>query len=144
MSDNDVLKKLNEVIKELLPATISAGLEAIGQKIENETKAADYMPVDDGQLRASITHKVDEDESTVYIGSNLEYAPYVHEGTGIYSKDGSGRQTPWRVKTAKGNWFTTQGHEPQPFLQMTVDEHADTLPNVFINLLDVEAKKRGF
>lgn len=143
MSNSEIIININKVIAQLLPDVVNIGLEAIGQKLENETKTAAYMPVDDGQLRASITHEVDEKKGVVYIGSNLEYAPYVHEGTGLFANNDDGRQTPWKYKDAKGNWHTTNGQEPQPFLQRTVDENIESLPNVFINLLDREAKKRG-
>jgi HK97 gp10 family phage protein len=34
-----------------------------------------------GRLRNSISYGVDTDEPAVYIGSNVEYAPYVELGT---------------------------------------------------------------
>lgn len=34
-----------------------------------------------GTLRNSITHKVDAGQGVVYIGTNVEYAPYVELGT---------------------------------------------------------------
>ena len=37
--------------------------------------------VDTGNLKNSITHEVDEDEKAVYVGTNVEYGVYVHEGT---------------------------------------------------------------
>lgn len=60
-------------IAELLPEKLAEGLEAVGQLVENEAKH--NCPVDDGQLRASITHQLTEDLSSVEIGTNLEYAP---------------------------------------------------------------------
>ena len=44
-----------------------------------EAYASDYCPVDTGRLRASITH--DRDDDTMYLGTNVEYAPYVELGT---------------------------------------------------------------
>lgn len=44
-----------------------------------EAYASDYCPVDTGRLRASITYDTDED--TMYVGTNVEYAPYVELGT---------------------------------------------------------------
>lgn len=39
--------------------------------------------VDTGRLRASITHRIehDGDESAAYVGTNVEYAPYLEFGT---------------------------------------------------------------
>lgn len=44
-----------------------------------EAYASDYCPVDTGRLRASITY--DTDDTTMYVGTNVEYAPYVEMGT---------------------------------------------------------------
>lgn len=68
----------DEVI-EALGAGIARALEAIG--IEAEGDAAAICPVDTGRLRNSITHTIDADEKVAIIGSNVEYALAVHEGT---------------------------------------------------------------
>lgn len=61
-------------------------LEMVGELIEGEVKnkISNYEPkplVDSGKLLGSITHEVDEDNLTVYIGTDTEYAPYVELGT---------------------------------------------------------------
>ena len=56
---------------------IKNGLEAIGLTAETYAKKA--TPVDTGRLRNSISHAVDGE--AVYIGTNVEYAPYVELGT---------------------------------------------------------------
>ena len=56
---------------------IKNGLEAIG--LTAETYAKKETPVCTGRLRNSISHAVDGE--AVYIGSNVEYAPYVELGT---------------------------------------------------------------
>ena len=53
------------------------GLEAIGMTAEGHAKK--NTPVDTGRLRNSIAHAVDGDAA--YIGTNVEYAPYVELGT---------------------------------------------------------------
>ena len=87
-----------------------------------EGEARKNCPVDQGELRASIASETEATEEEVIgrIGSNLEYAPYVHNGTGIYAKDGNGRKTPWgyTVKAGKYKGFHwTHGQKPQPFLE---------------------------
>ena len=52
-------------------------LTAIGATAE--TYAKQETPVDTGRLRNSISHTVDGEAA--YIGSNVEYAPYVELGT---------------------------------------------------------------
>lgn len=87
-----------------------------------EREAKKNVSVDLGLLKASITSDVSFD-SLLIIGrvfSNLDYAPYVHEGTGIYAKDGNGRMTPWTYCVRAGKykgWHTTSGQMPQPFLE---------------------------
>ena len=52
------------------------GLEAIGLTAEGYAKRE--TPVDTGRLRNSISHATDDEAS--YIGTNVEYAPYVELG----------------------------------------------------------------
>lgn len=59
-------------------------LEIIGGKAESYAKR--NCPVDTGNLRNSITHQ-QEDENTELIGTNVEYAPYVE--LGHHTKSGS-------------------------------------------------------
>ena len=80
-----------------------------------ETDAKRQCPVDDGQLRQSITHEVEDKEGIV--GTNVEYAPYVEFGTGIFASKGNGRQDRWRYKDAEGKWHSTVGQKPQPYLE---------------------------
>lgn len=87
-----------------------------------EASAKQKCPADNGVLRASLTHEVEVSatEITGRNGTNLEYGPYVHNGTGIYAKDGDGRKTPWTYKTRSGRhkgFHFTHGQRPQPFLE---------------------------
>ena len=87
-----------------------------------ENQAKQNCQVDQGFLRASITSEteVTAEEIVGRIGSNLEYAPYVHNGTGIYAVAGDGRKTPWgyTVKAGKHKGFHwTHGQKPNPFLE---------------------------
>lgn len=135
----EVFLNIKNIADELLPEALKEGLEAAGQLVENEAKH--NCPVDDGQLRASITHQITEDLASVEIGSNLEYAPYVHQGTGIFAVEGDGRkEVPWRYQDAKGQWHSTKGQKPNPFLQKAVDENRDKLVKLFENLLDRQRK----
>ena len=52
------------------------GLEAIGLTAEGHAKKE--TPVDTGRLRNSISHSTDDEAA--YIGTNVEYAPYVELG----------------------------------------------------------------
>ena len=63
-----------EVLEAMRNQVILA-LRNIGQEAEGYAK--DECPVDTGRLRNSIANKVVEEEKAVYIGTNVEYAPYV-------------------------------------------------------------------
>ena len=56
---------------------IERGLEAIGLTAEKYAK--EETPVVTGRLRNSISHAVKDDSA--YIGSNVEYAPFVELGS---------------------------------------------------------------
>lgn len=66
-----------EIVDGVQGATNRA-LEIIGGKAESYAKA--LCPVDTGRLRNSIT-RVQMDEETEVIGTNVEYAPHVELGT---------------------------------------------------------------
>ena len=53
------------------------GLEAIGLTAEGHAKKE--TPVDTGRLRNSVSHTTDDEAA--YIGTNVEYAPYVELGS---------------------------------------------------------------
>lgn len=56
-------------------------LAATAQKVTNEAKRR--SPVDTGRLRASIAWQLLEDSDGVFarVGTDVNYAPFVHEGT---------------------------------------------------------------
>lgn len=107
------LDKLNYKLEILANLDISKALNKACLVVENEAKR--LCPVDTGDLRNSITHEVDDGVGIV--GTNKEYAPYVEYGTGIFAVEGNGRDTPWSYQDDEGNWHTTIGQKPQPFLE---------------------------
>lgn len=82
-----------------------------------------------GNLKASLNFRVEASDGVVFaiVGTQVEYAPYVELGTGIYAEGGKGRKTPWMYKNRKGEWIRTVGQKPQPFLRPALDENADRL-----------------
>lgn len=113
------------VLEEFRAACLRA-LERCGSEAEGYAK--DLVPVDTGNLRNSISHTVDEEEPTAYVGTNVEYAPYVELGTGKYAE--GGRPTPWVYQDDNGNWHWTAGNPAQPFLKPAVADHAQTYRNI--------------
>ena len=118
----------SEEVLEALKAAVLRALERCGLQAEGYAK--DLTPVDTGNLRNGITHQVSEDGREVCIGTNVEYAPYVELGTGIYAEGGGGRPTPWVYQDEKGRWHWTRGNPAQPFLKPAVADHAQTYRNI--------------
>ncbi len=115
---------------------------ALGQAMEKalsiiEADAKRECTVDTGRLRASITHETKKNGSELRgrIGTNVEYAPYYHEGTGIYATNGQGRKTPWLYKDRKGIGHFTRGMKPRPFLRNAVDKNKGKIGEIFQGVL---------
>lgn len=69
-------KDNTEQVLSAMEKAIERGLEAIGLTAEGHAKKE--TPVDTGRLRNSISHAVED--RAAYIGTNVEYAPYVELG----------------------------------------------------------------
>lgn len=72
----------SDEVKRIINERIETALEAVGLQAEGYAKLElenDPRRIDTGRLRNSITHTTSD--NTAYIGTNVEYAPYVHEGT---------------------------------------------------------------
>ena len=108
----------DEVLAALQEAAERA-LEKCGLVAEGDAKR--LVPGDTGNLRNSITHKVDPAEPAVYIGTDSEYAAYVELGTGEHYP--GGRPTPWKYQDANGNWHWTKGNPASPYLKPAVADH---------------------
>ena len=89
-----------------------------------ERSAKEKAPKGDGALRRSITSKVDKENLHGVIFTPLEYAPYVEYGTGLFAEDGNGRKdVPWHYEDEKGEWHTTSGMKPQPYMRPALNEN---------------------
>ena len=72
-------KDNSKEVSDNIKAALLRAMETCGLVAEGYAKK--LAPVDTGNLRNSITHTVDEEEPAAYIGTNVEYAPYVCLGT---------------------------------------------------------------
>lgn len=113
-------------VGEAFRAACLRALERCGMEAEGYAK--DLAPVDTGRGRNSISHKVDESEPAVYIGTNLDYMIYQELGTGKYAE--GGRPTPWVYQDTQGNWHWTRGNQAHPFLAPAVKDHQTTYRNI--------------
>lgn len=120
MPDNSEFVKSTERVKEGILSIIANNMQEACLNVERT--ARQNCPKDLGILAASITSEVEQTSTEIVgrIGSNMEYAPYVHNGTGIYAKDGNGRKKPWGYEVKEGKYegfHWTRGQKPQPFLE---------------------------
>lgn len=120
----------DEVLEEL-EAAVHRAAERCGNLAEGY--AADLAPFDTGNLKNSISHRVAEDADGVaaYIGTNVEYAPYVEFGTGCHSSTGGG--TPkdhWVYLGDDGKFHVGVPQPPKPFLKPAVANHIQTYINI--------------
>jgi len=81
-----------------------------------------------GELRRSITHKVEDLQGIVY--TPLEYAPYVEFGTGLFAESGGRTDVPWSYQDEEGNWHTTYGRQPCPYMRPALDENISEIKRV--------------
>jgi hypothetical protein len=109
MADFEV-KLTNDNVKQILEATneaINNALEIIGNMAADY--AAGLAPVDTGRLQNSLTSEVSESEKAVYVGTNVEYAPFVEYGH--------------RTQSGK----TVEG---KPFLKPAIESHLDEYKHI--------------
>ena len=90
-----------------------------------ERTAKQKAPKGDGELRRSITSKVEKFEGIVF--TPLEYAPYVEYGTGLFAVEGGRKDVPWHYQDEKGEWHSTNGQKPQPFLVPSLNENREEI-----------------
>jgi HK97 gp10 family phage protein len=90
-----------------------------------ERSAKEKAPKDTGALKQSITSKVENDRGVVF--TPLEYAPYVEYGTGLFAEESGRKDVPWNYQDDKGNWHSTSGQKPQPFLRPALDENRERI-----------------
>ena len=67
----------SDLVEQAAFSQIERALKHVGLLMERNAKLA--CPVDTGRLRNSISHT--NDKNTAYVGTNVEYAPYVEMGT---------------------------------------------------------------
>lgn len=106
--------------------------EAVGQACALvEAAAKKKAPKDTGALRRSITSEVQKEGGDIVgvVYTPLEYAPYIEYGTGLFAEgEGGGRlDVPWHYKDDKGEWHSTSGQKPQPFLRPALEENREQI-----------------
>lgn len=98
-----------------------------------ERSAKQKAPKDTGALRRSITSKIEvvDDSIVGIVFTPLEYAPYVEYGTGLFAEDGGRIDVPWNYQDDKGEWHSTSGQKPQPYMRPALEENREKIKRLF-------------
>lgn len=107
--------------------TLEAALQSACALVERSAKQK--APKDSGELRRSITSRIERDGDNLVgvVFTPLEYAPYVEFGTGLFAEGGGRTDVPWNYQDDKGEWHTTSGQHPQPFLYPALNENREEI-----------------
>lgn len=94
-----------------------------------EREAKKKAPKGTGELRRSISSKIETNDGELQgiVYTPLEYAPYVEYGTGLFAEEGGRTDVPWCYKDDEGNWHTTSGMKPQPYMRPALDENREEI-----------------
>jgi HK97 gp10 family phage protein len=118
----DLLKELQR--KQLV--FVQKAAQAVRTEAITGIGGGQRVPVKTGNLKNSIqvASYVEDGIATAEVGPTAFYAPYVEYGTGVHASPlGTGskaKKIPWTYQNALGQWFTTSGQEPQPFMEPAV------------------------
>lgn len=125
------LENVTEALEDLVD--ISDMERALGRACALvERSAKQKAPKGNGELRRSITSKV-EREGGDFVGvvyTPLEYAPYVEFGTGLFAESGGRKDVPWCYQDDEGEWHSTSGMKPQPFLRPALNENREQIKRI--------------
>lgn len=128
------LEGLEEVFKMLDKVTDPTNVEkAMGKACAAlERSAKEKAPKGTGELRRSITSRIERDGSDIVgiVYTPLEYAPYVEFGTGLFAENGGRTDVPWCYQDDKGEWHTTSGMNPQPYMRPALDENRERIKEI--------------
>lgn len=125
------LEHLNKTLETLLSTENMT--QAMGQACAAvEASAKKKAPKDSGALRRSIASKVETEGGDIQgiVYTALEYAPYVEYGTGLFAESNGRTNVPWVYQDDEGNWHSTKGQKPQPFLRPALNENRKTVVKI--------------
>lgn len=132
-NNNDFIKSFENATKEII-SRVAINMNTACLLVERQAKI--NCPVDQGTLRASMFSQVkliDGELIKGIVGNSSEYAPYVHQGTGLYAVNGDGRKTPWCYRVESGKYkgyHWTKGQKPQPFLEQSKQSNLSKISRI--------------
>lgn len=117
---DELMDGIEDIVDE---AKINAALAKCCAIVERAAKQK--APKGNGELRRSITSKVEDLEGVIF--TPLEYAPYVEYGTGLFAEEGGRQDVPWCYQDDEGNWHSTSGMKPQPYMRPALNENREQI-----------------
>lgn len=121
------VENINKILESIENLANTASVEeAIGRACAIvEADAKKKAPKGSGDLRRSITSKVEGLEGVVY--TPLLYAPYVEYGTGLFAEGGGRTDVPWVYRDDEGHWHSTSGMKPHPYMRPALNENREKI-----------------
>lgn len=136
-----------EGVEKLQKKLTTIWLEKVGSiwvkwwTIHIQGEARKEVPVRDWNLRNQILYR--NEWPIGFVEALAPYSIYVHEGTGVYARNGGWRTTPWLYKDKKSNqYFWTMWQRPNPFMERTVDNNREKVVNEYRNILQAYLDKQ--
>jgi HK97 gp10 family phage protein len=120
---DELINKLDDIAD---PQKMEAALKKACALVERSAKQK--APKGNGELRRSITSKVEGLEGIIY--TPLEYAPYVEYGTGLFAEEGGRKDVPWHYQDDEGEWHTTSGMKPHPYMRPALEENREEIKRI--------------
>lgn len=117
------LNHIIQVLEGIDGENIEEGLKTACALVEASAKK--NAPKGTGELRRSITSEVNGNEGVIF--TPLHYAPYVEYGTGLFAENGGRKDVPWAYKDDKGEWHSTSGMKPQPYMRPALEENREQI-----------------
>ena len=128
MIEIEGLEGLEDIIRDMVDT--DKMVAAMGKACALVEKEAKFnAPKDTGALRRSISSKVEVEGKEVIgtVFTPLEYAPYVEYGTGLFAESGGRKDVPWNYQDDKGEWHSTSGQKPQPFMRPAIEDNRNKI-----------------
>lgn len=116
--------------------TLRKGLMLAGKQVQGTAKQLCHVVT--SQLRNSI--EVAPIENGVSVGTNVKQAIFEEFGTGKQGDPSVTHTTKdrWSYRDKDGNWHTTQGHEPHPFLYPALKANEQNIVRITKDTLQSE------
>ena len=124
---------------ETVDSALRRGMYEAGEAVQRSAK--ELVHVDTGQLYNSI--EVTHIPNGVDVGTNVEQGFFEEYGVGKRGDPSVAHTSKDQWSYQDGNWHTTSGHEPHPFLYPALEMEKDKIPEIIKAELQKEIRERA-